>query len=100
MRGGDPGYERMMGSLPDLAEEAGIDLAEGVDAMRMAGRPEFAEMRDWTTSASYYNGVTDSTAAGTLDGHVGRIGESIGEIRSSQATVRNVQGTIRSLDDV
>lgn len=100
VKGGDPNYERFVSGLPDLAEESGIDLSEGVDAMSLSGRPEFAEMRDWRPTSAYYNGVTDATARGTLDGHVGRSGESVGDIRSSQATVRHVTGTIRSLDDV
>lgn len=101
VKGGDPDYESRLAQLPDLAEDAGLDLSEGVDAMSMSGVPPFAEMRDWKPTTPYYNSVTDRTASGSLDGHIGsRHGEDVGSIRNSSATVRSVEGTIRSIDDL
>lgn len=86
---GDP-YERLMAGVPDLAKQQGLDLSNGVDAMQMAGRPDGAEMRNWTPNSRYYNGVSDNSANGNLNGHTqGRHGAPLDQIRSNNGmTVR------------
>lgn len=75
------GYAELLASIPDLDVP---DLSGGVDAMRLAGAPEGAEMAHWTPTARYGTGVTDQTAQGSLDGHLGqRYGESTGAVRSA-----------------
>jgi hypothetical protein len=78
----DDPYVYQLAQLPDLAEQYGIDYAQGADAMKMSGIPEGAEMKDWRDTSRYYNGVTDRTADGSIDGHVARHETSIDRVRS------------------
>jgi hypothetical protein len=61
-------YANLMAAAPDLARAAGYEDPK-VDAMRLAGRPEKGEMRDWKPTTRYYNGVTDQSAQGRIEEH-------------------------------
>jgi hypothetical protein len=81
-------YAALLGELEELAP----DLSEGVDAMRLAGVPSGAEMKDWKPTTRYWNGVTDLTAGGRLEQHVGqRYQDSVGSVRESTASVKRGQ---------
>lgn len=84
--GGRDRYGELLAQLPAIDVP---DLSGGVDAMKLAGRPEMAAMNKWTPSARYYNGVTDSTAPNAVDGHLGaRYSETTGSVRSAQVAGR------------
>lgn len=85
---GDP-YERLAATLPDIAESAGIDMAEGVDAMDYAGLPHGVSVEKWTPNARYYNGVTDQSAPGRLEQVFGRHSVGAPQVRSSNGMALN-----------
>lgn len=87
VKGNQDNYARLLEQLPDLAQQANIDLSNGVDAMRdFVSIPEGAVMNKWTPGARYYNGRTDSNAP-HINQHLARGGDSVESIRSSSASV-------------
>ncbi len=80
---GDP-YERFMAMVPDIAKAHGLDLANGFDAMELAGLPSGVAVEDWQPTSRYYNGVTDQSAAGRLESAFGRHQVSGGSVRSDR----------------
>jgi hypothetical protein len=88
VKGGQPNWDACIASLPDLAKQAGVDLSGGVDAVNdFAGRPEGAVMAHWTPNSRFYNGVTEATAKGHVDGHISAKGDSLQAVRQSSAKV-------------
>lgn len=85
---GDP-YERLASTLPDIAEGAGIDMSDGVDAMEYAGLPHGVSVEQWTPTARYYNGVTDRNAHGRLDQVFGRHSVAAPQVRSDRGMAAN-----------
>lgn len=65
-------YEQLMASVPDIAKSHGIDMANGFDAMELAGLPAGVSVEDWKPTTRYYNGVTDQSAPGRLETAFGR----------------------------
>lgn len=86
----DP-YVDLLRQVPDLVAQGVVPNhnPEGIDAMKLPGRPDMAVMNKWSQTTRYQYGVTDSQGNPSTDQHIQRkYQESLEGVRASGSAVR------------